>query len=319
MRLALALALLPACFLIRREDDATRCPHDRTFDIGLQEDVVKLVGCKRAAALRIRTGATIDVTPLRELEEVTGDISIGPTVGVDEVAFNGLLRVGGTIHVANNGSLRGLFLPRLLQAGRIEVENNAVLTSISMPRLATVQGSLVIADNASLELITATLLTTIGKELVISNHPKLNLLEMTKVTSMESIRLEINPKLPSEIVEQLASKSATPLPNPKRASQTKPVLDKPAVDRAPAPKKPTPVAPNDKGPKPVGVPVDKSTLGKDDEPKPSRDTGPKPTPVRVDKPSDKEGPKPSPVEPIEKPKPDKDGPKPTPVPVEKPK
>jgi hypothetical protein len=207
MRLALVLVLLSGCFLFRSGDSAS-CPKDRAADLGLQEDVKKLAGCTQAASVIIRTGATIDLAPLKELEEITGDLTIGPTIGIDEASFNGLLRVGGTIRVANNSSLRGLFLPRIEQIGRFEVDNNAVLTSISTPRLTTVTGAMVITDNGHLELISAPLLQNVGKELVISGHSKLNLIEMGRLTSVETIRVEGNPKLSPELVEQLTSKSA---------------------------------------------------------------------------------------------------------------
>lgn len=207
----LLLALLPGCFMFRSGDHAS-CPKDRSVEIGLQEEVAKLAGCTQLAGVVIRTGATIDVTPLKQLEEISGDLTIGPTVGLDEAAFNGLLRVGGTIRVMNNGSMRGLYFPRIEHVGRIEVENNAVMVSISMPRLASVAGAMVISDNGGLELINAPLLATVGKELVISGHPKLNLLEMPQLASVEAIRIEGNPKLPPDVVERLTSKSALDKP-----------------------------------------------------------------------------------------------------------
>ena len=202
-----ALALLAGCFRSRGGESA-HCPTERPVEVGLQEDVNKLAGCERVAGLTIKTGATIDVTPLKELEEISGDLSIGPTLGLDEVAFNGLLGVGGTIRVMNNGSLRGLFFPRLEHVGRFQVENNAVLASISLPRLAAVEGAMVVADNGSLELVSAPLLATVGKELVIAGQRQLDLLELSHLTAVEAVRIEGNPKLAPELVEQLTSKSA---------------------------------------------------------------------------------------------------------------
>lgn len=211
-RLAL-LVLVPACFSSRSGgEDTASCPQDRSVEPGLQEEVGKLASCTTLRGLVIRTGATIDLSPLKELEEITGDLSIGPTVGLDEAAFNGLLRVGGTIRVASNGSLRGLFFPRLESAGRIEIENNAVLTTISMPRLAVVQGAAVIADNGGLELISAPLLATVGKELVIAGHAKLNLVELGRLSRVDAIRVEGNPQLAADVVETLTSKSALEKP-----------------------------------------------------------------------------------------------------------
>jgi hypothetical protein len=219
-RLAL-LALLPGCFLFKSTPNAS-CQEGRTVELSLPEDVKKFAGCEKATGITIRTGATIDVTPLSDLEEVTGDISIGPTVGVESVAFNGLLRVGGTIRVANNGSLRGLYLPRLEHAGRIEVDNNAVLSTISLPRLQKVDGSIVITDNNALELITTTRLTDVGQELVVAGHPKLNLFEIPLIQHLQTIRLERVPKLPAEVVEALTSKA--------EVNETPPVLPAVSVD-----------------------------------------------------------------------------------------
>ena len=206
-RALVALALVPACFR-SHGGESTHCRTDRPVELGLQEDVTKVTGCEQLAGLTIKTGAPIDVTPLKDLEEITGDLSIGPTIGLDEAAFNGLLKVGGTIRVMNNGSLRGLFFPRLEHVGRFQVENNAVLASISLPRLADVQGAMVVADNGSLELVSAPLLATVGKELVIAGQGRLDLLELPHLTSVEAIRIEGNPKLAPEVVEQLTSKSA---------------------------------------------------------------------------------------------------------------
>ncbi len=207
MKHAAVLLLAAGCFSSRGGGEGPHCPTDRSVELGLQEEVKKLAGCTTVAGIVIRTGATIDVSPLKELEEITGDLTIGPTIGLDEVAFNGLLRVGGTIRVANNSSLRGLFFPRVERIGRIEVENNAVLSSISMPRLTAVDGAMVIADNGRLELVSAPLLATVGKELVISGHTKLSLVEMASLTTVEATRIEGNPKLSADVVERLTSKS----------------------------------------------------------------------------------------------------------------
>jgi hypothetical protein len=203
--LALVATQLAGCFLFRSSQPAS-CPKG-VVQLGLQEEVAKFAGCTKAAGVTIRTGATIDVTPLHELEEITGDLAVGPTIGVDTIALNGLLRVDGTIRIVSNGSLRGLFLPRLEHVGRIEVDGNVVLTTISMPRLVDVKGSLVVTDNHGLELLSASTLTTIGGELVIVGHPKLNLLELPRLMHMQTIRVEGNPAIPAETVDALRNKA----------------------------------------------------------------------------------------------------------------
>lgn len=204
----IAPILCVACGGARTAGDGTRCPTDHSVELGLQEEVDKLAGCTTLPGIVIRTGAPIDVAPLKDLEEVTGDISIGPTIGLDEVAFNGVLRVGGTIRVSNNSSLRGLFFPRVERVGRIEIENNAVLMSISLPRLVTVDSSMVIADNGALELVTASSLVTVGKELVIAGHAQLSMVEMAALAHVEAARIESNPKLSADVVDALTRKSS---------------------------------------------------------------------------------------------------------------
>ena len=148
--------------------------------------------------------------PLRELEEISGDLVIGPTVGVEEVSLNGLTRIGGAIRVANNPSLRGLFLPRLEEAGRIAIDSNTQLTTIALPRIAVVQGTVILTDNRSLELFEAGALVTVGHELVISGHPKLTNLELDRLTSAEAVRIEGDPKLAAAVVDKIREHAVSP-------------------------------------------------------------------------------------------------------------
>jgi hypothetical protein len=211
MRPAVCAFLLPltGCFLFHGGDSG-RCPSDRTVVLGSQEDVSSFAGCTHASGVTIRTGATIDLGPLRELQDISGDLVVGPTVGVEEVALNGLMHVGGAIRVAQNPSLRGLFLPRLEQAGRIAIDGNQQLATIALPRVATVLGAVVLTDNRGLELFEAGQLVTIGHELVISGHPKLTLVQLGKLATAEAVRIEEDPKLPADMIEQLRSKGISP-------------------------------------------------------------------------------------------------------------
>ncbi len=200
---------LAGCFLFHG-DDHVRCPIDRTIVISTQDDVLGFAGCKRASSVTIRTGASVDVGPLRELEEISGDLVVGPTVGVYEVSLNGLARLGGAIRVANNPSLRGLFLPRLEEAGRIAIDSNATLTTIALPRISVVHGAVVLTDNRSLELFEAGALVTVGHELVISGHPALTNVELDRLTSAEAVRIEGDPKLKPAVVEGIREHAVSP-------------------------------------------------------------------------------------------------------------
>ena len=205
----LLLLALPGCFLFRN-GDAERCQEGRIVVLDSQDAVLHFAGCKVAAGVVVRTGASIDFGPLRELEEITGDLVVGPTVGIEEFELNRVRTIGGAVRVSKNPSLRGLFLPRLENAGRIFVEDNGALTTIALPRIDTVRGAVIISDNHSLELIAAPELATVGHELVVIDHPKLALIELTKLVSAEAVRIERDPKLPPEAVTQIREKGSVP-------------------------------------------------------------------------------------------------------------
>lgn len=186
---------------------APACPADVV--LAGQDDVARFAGCAGARSLVIRSGAPLDVSALRGLAAVAGDVAIGPSVGIEEVALGELRTIGGTLHVANNGSLRGLYLPKLERAGRIEIDGNVSLVTVSLPRLAGVDGAVAITDNADLEIVDAGELEAIGGALVIAGHPQLTLVELPKLERAASVRIEGSPKLGADVVEQLA-KRATP-------------------------------------------------------------------------------------------------------------
>lgn len=198
----LLLASLVACAAPKAAAPMT-CPTDRKLVIASQDDVKRALACTTAVGVSVRTGGSVDLAPLRQLTAIDGDLVIGPTVAFDEATLPELVSVGGTIHVGGNGSLRGVYLPRLERAGRIEIDGNVALTTISLPRLTAVDGGVVITDNAALELIDASALVNVGKDLVIAGHPSLTLLELGKLTKSEGIRVEGAPKLPPDVVEQL--------------------------------------------------------------------------------------------------------------------
>ena len=182
-----SLALLPGCVLWRGGE--APCAKDRTWIIASHADVSRYAGCKVAGEIRIET------TPIG---------------GTEEIELAALVSVGGAITVRGNHALHGLYLPRLERAGRIDVAANDELTTLAVPRLASVTGGFVVTDNHDLELIAAEELVSVGKELVISGQPKLTLLEMGKLAHVESLRLDADPGLPPEVVEQLRAKTAIP-------------------------------------------------------------------------------------------------------------
>ena len=179
------------------------CPTEGVITLSGKEDVAAIAGCKTVGGLVIRTGARLQLGPLRRLELVRGDLVVGPTVGLDEVALKELREVTGTIRVIGNGNVRAVFLPQLRHAGRIEIDSNVAITTLSMPLLEAVAGSLVITHDAELELIELSSLATVGQELVLADNPKLVLVEAGKLAGAGAIRVEHNALLPADQVEVL--------------------------------------------------------------------------------------------------------------------
>ena len=187
---------------------APRCPTDRVV-LASQADVARIAGCTTLRDVTIRTGAPLDTSVLRSLATITGDLIIGPTVGMQDVTLGELRAVDGTIHVISNGLMQGLFLPRLERAGRIEIDGNVAVTTISLPRLATVRGALRITDNASLELVDVPVLVSIEQELRLTGDPQLALVEATQLRAAASVQLDL-PRLPAEIAAKLGAVAASP-------------------------------------------------------------------------------------------------------------
>ncbi len=190
------------------------CPTDEVVTLAGQEDVAGIAGCKALAGIVIRTGTPLVLAPLRRLELIQGDLVIGPTVGLQEVALHDLRDVTGTIRVVSNGNVHAVFLPQLRRAGRIEIDSNVSMTTISMPLLESVAGSLVITHGAELELLELSSLGTVGQELVIADNPKLVLVESGKLVGAGSVRVENNGVLSAEQVDRLRATVPVPTSSP---------------------------------------------------------------------------------------------------------
>jgi hypothetical protein len=209
MKLVVVVVVLGGCFLVRGNDAS--CPLDRTIVLASQDDVLHFAGCQRARGVEIRTGSTIDLAPLAHLDDIAGDLVIGPTVGLEEAGLNGLERVGGAIRVSDNAALHGLYLPRLLEVGRVVIDSNPGLRTIAMPRVAAVHGALVVTDNPQLELVTASELVTVDRELVIAGQPKLENLEIAHLAAVaDGARIEDDPKLAADVVRRISHLPAAP-------------------------------------------------------------------------------------------------------------
>jgi hypothetical protein len=197
-----ALCAPAACGPSPANPAAASCPADRAVVLASRADVARVAGCTELRGVAVRTGGVLDLSALRALTAISGDLVIGPTVGIEQVTLGALRRVDGAIRVASNGVLQGLYLPRLERGGDLAIDGNAALTTISLPRLTTLGGALHVTDNASLEWIDLSALASVGRELVLAGAPRLALLEAEQLQRAAAVQIEA-PSLPSEIADQL--------------------------------------------------------------------------------------------------------------------
>ena len=83
-RLVGVVALVAGC-PGTRTTGTPACPMDRTVLITGQDDVKDHAACTALSSLTIRSGAALDLSALRALTSITGDLQIGPTVGMEEL------------------------------------------------------------------------------------------------------------------------------------------------------------------------------------------------------------------------------------------
>jgi hypothetical protein len=178
-RAVVALAMLASggCGGIPPSPSTAPCREVGDARVAAAADLAALARCASLRSLTVRSGAALELAGLTALEAVAGDVSIGPTVAVDLVELRELRRIGGTLRIAGNGALSGVFLPRLETVGRIEIEDNPALTTVAMPQLTQVRGLLRLANDADLEAISMNSLRRAG-ELGLAALPRLGVLQL---------------------------------------------------------------------------------------------------------------------------------------------
>ncbi|MEZ4401919.1 MAG: hypothetical protein R3B06_17955 [Kofleriaceae bacterium] len=135
--------------------------------VAAQAQVDALAGCASLAALHVRSAAPLDLTPLGGLVEVTGDLTIGPTLAITSVGLPALRRVGGTFRLDSGGLVSGVFAPQLTAVGGLTMRDAPALTTVSVPALTTVAGDVRLERVPALEHVDALALTTVVGDLVV--------------------------------------------------------------------------------------------------------------------------------------------------------
>ena len=133
--------------------------------IRVQADVDALAGCRAiAGALQIRTAAPIDLRPLDALEQIGGELAIGPTLALTGVdGFAHLRTIGGALRLSANPEVTGAYFPALEAAGPVTIDGNGAMAELLAPKLATVHGDVSIAHNGALQIVDLGALVVAGR------------------------------------------------------------------------------------------------------------------------------------------------------------
>lgn len=177
-----------------------RCPAHAVV-LTSQAAIDDLAHCTQLGGVTLRSGARLDASRLAALVGVRGDLVIGPTIAMSEIALPALARVDGAIRMVGNAAVQGVFLPRLERAGSIAIDGNVALATVSLPQLVRVTGALRITDNAALEIIDVAKLAALDGELVIHGAPRLGVVEATALRSAAAVAIEAPMLAPAQVIE----------------------------------------------------------------------------------------------------------------------
>jgi hypothetical protein len=186
-RLAASALLLGACSASPHAAAPAPQPHvcpAQAASPSSQDEIAALGGCARLPALAIRTAAPLDLAPLRELTEISGDLVIGPSVAIEAIHLDSLRAVTGEIRIISNTALHGLYLPALEHAGAVTIEGNLDLAAFTAPRLDTVERAVSIRDNHDLAFV-----------------------ELAALAHVNDVHIEGCPELAEDVITDLQARS----------------------------------------------------------------------------------------------------------------
>jgi hypothetical protein len=130
-----------------------------------QDDSARFRGCQVIEGKLELGGALQSAEDFASLVELRGDLVIGPSYQLDNLAALGKLqRIGGSLLVVDNMQLRGVFLGALRElALDLRISGNAALENVSLNRLRSIGGKLDLQRaNRALERVDLGALETLG-------------------------------------------------------------------------------------------------------------------------------------------------------------
>lgn len=143
-----------------------------------QDALTELGRCETVEGdVTIRGAAVLDFGVLRELETVTGTLTIGPTFDLDVIHLEGLRGVD-KLRIVSNAMATGVYLPRLEDVNQLEIAANLAIAQVAMPNLQDVRGDLIVEQNPSLEILDLASLEGVKGVLQLRHDPVLKVVDV---------------------------------------------------------------------------------------------------------------------------------------------
>lgn len=141
---------------------------------------------------------------------IAGDLVIGPSFALSSLApLQRIEEVGGSLEIASNAALAGVFLPGLRRvAGSVTIESNLQAETVSLHHLVEVGGDLVVQGNRSLVRLDLGALTSVRGRLQVSDHPALDSVSLDALAGAGDVAFDGNPAWPAADVAALRTRLA---------------------------------------------------------------------------------------------------------------
>lgn len=157
--------------------------------------LVPYAHCSELHSLAVRSGAAVDFAVLANLTSVTGDVRIGPSLGITEISLPKLQSVGGVLRVTGNTIVSGLYAKLLQHIGMLEITDNATLSTLALSALQRVTGDVTIARNGDLGTVLAPRWTAVGGVFRLQSCRSLEFVEIAPGFAAAAVQISDIPKL----------------------------------------------------------------------------------------------------------------------------
>lgn len=188
IRVALPLAVLAACGASEKPERAPAVPACPTGDVVVRVDE--------------------EAAELARCSVIAGDLVVGPSFALGSLApLAGIERITGSLEIASNAALNGVFLPGLRRVGgSVTVESNLSAETVSLHHLVDVGGDLTVRGNRGLMRLDLGALKVVHGRLEVSDHPVLDSVSFDALAGTGELAIDGNPAWPEADIAALRSR-----------------------------------------------------------------------------------------------------------------